>query len=191
MAPGRRGGGCGTRLGWQFGCRQLTDQAASRIIEVSAFPLPGGPMKTCASCGTSFAPTGPNHRYCSRDCRLSRGVEYPDGRRSCVRCATAFTRTSLAQRYCSVTCRASTQADYPRRMYAARLGRPVKPHGATPDLAKRARVKALRDAGMKLADIAAVLGVTPPAVSSLLTRMKQAGSVVGGVGAERPTIPSA
>lgn len=49
----------------------------------------------------------------------------------------------------------------------------MKPRGAAPNLEKRARVKALRDAGKKLWEIAAVMGVTPPAVSSLLTRMKQ------------------
>lgn len=130
-------------------------------------------MKTCASCGASFAPTGPNHRFCSRDCRPSRGVEYPGGRRTCAACGTPFTRTSFAQRYCSPGCRVSNQAGYPQRKYVERVGRPLKPRGALPDWAKRAKVTALRESGMKLSEIAAVMGVTEAAVSSMLSRMEQ------------------
>jgi hypothetical protein len=138
-------------------------------------------MKTCASCGASFAPTGPNHRFCSRDCRPSRGVEFPGGRRTCAACGTAFTRTSYAQRYCGLGCRASTQADYPQRKYVERVGRPLKPRGAKPDMAKRARVTALREAGKTLSEIGVMMGVTPSAVGIMLKRIQQE-QAAGGEG---------
>jgi hypothetical protein len=144
-------------------------------------------LKTCLTCGARFTATGPNHRYCSRDCRPSRGVEYPGGRRTCAACGTAFTRTNFAQRYCGPSCRPSNQADYPQRKYVERVGRPLKPRGVLPDLVKRARVTALREAGMKLSEIAAKMGVTPSAVSIMLTTLKREKAAAGGVTTESST----
>jgi hypothetical protein len=102
-----------------------------------------------------------------------------------------FVRTSYAQRYCSRSCRESEQTDYPQRKYVERVGRPLKPRGAAPDLAKRARVTALREAGMKLSEIAAVMGVTPSAVSIMLSTLKREQAAAGGVTTESSTVPPA
>jgi len=154
--------------------------------DVCRLPLPGGPLKSCATCGARFTSTGPNHRFCSRDCRPCLRPMFPFGRRTCLTCGTMFVRTSYAQRYCSRPCRVSEQEGYPQRKYVERVGRPLKPRGAKPDMPKRAKVQTLRQAGMKLAGIAGVMGVTPSAVSIMLTKIKQE-QRTGGGGAERPT----
>jgi hypothetical protein len=91
--------------------------------------------------------------------------------KTCPTCGAAFTPTHRVQRYCGPGCRKPFGPEYYRRRYLVRLGRPLKPRGAKPDLAKRARVRELREAGLTIARIAAELGVTPQAVQKLLAKM--------------------
>lgn len=58
--------------------------------------------------------------------------------------------------------------------YAARLGRPLKPRGTAPDLAKRARVLELRATGMTLKEIGEVTGVTGASVGEMLRAIAKA-----------------
>ncbi|MFO0798989.1 MAG: hypothetical protein U0804_16090 [Gemmataceae bacterium] len=129
-------------------------------------------MKSCQTCGALFPPTGWNHRFCSTACRPSKLAAYPDGRRPCATCGAAFTRTISAQRFCSPACRPSEADGYKHRKYVERVGGPPKQRGAKPDLAKRSQVRAMRESGLKLAAIAAKMGVTPQAVCLLLAKMR-------------------
>jgi DNA-binding CsgD family transcriptional regulator len=90
----------------------------------------------------------------------------------CKTCGTEFTPGSSSHRYCSPGCRESEQPGYKQQKHIERVGRPLRPRGAKPDLAKRKKVAELRAAGWTLARIAAEMGVTPPAVSMLLKKVK-------------------
>jgi len=129
-------------------------------------------VNSCKTCGAAFTATGRNQRYCSPACRPSKRAAYPDGRRACAKCGTLFTRTSYAQRYCSLACRESEAPGYKQRKYVEHVGRPLKPRGAKPDLAKRAKVAALREAGWTLKRIGDEMGVTQQAVCLMLAKLK-------------------
>jgi predicted transcriptional regulator len=64
----------------------------------------------------------------------------------------------------------------------------LKPLGAKPDQEKRAKVKALREARLTLSQIAAEMGVTPQAVSMMLTKMR-AEATSGGAAETTRTPP--
>ncbi len=76
------------------------------------------------------------------------------------------------KRYCSPACRKAYGREYQRQRYAERQSGSLKPRGAKPDLAKRAKVHALRDAGLTAAEIGRQLGVTRQAVHLMLAKPK-------------------
>jgi hypothetical protein len=92
--------------------------------------------------------------------------------KKCPTCGAEFTPTGHTQRYCARGCRKPFGPEYQRQRYLEKQGGSLKPRGAKPDQAKRARVKALREAGLTLVQIAAELGVTHQAVHNMLKKLK-------------------
>ncbi len=92
--------------------------------------------------------------------------------KKCPTCGAEFTPTDPVQRYCTPSCRPSYGPEYHRRKYRERQGGSLKPRGAKPDVAKRAKVQALREAGLTLVQIAAEVGVTHQAVHHMLKKLK-------------------
>jgi len=68
--------------------------------------------KSCQLCGTSFASTKSQQRYCSDRCRAKEASarKNPPTKTNCVRCGKEFTRSPLFRTYCSEECAAATSA---------------------------------------------------------------------------------